>query len=425
MKTKKLSRIFGYILQQIYNERRSNWALLAELLIVSCVVWYLVDSSYTMIVRAMEPTGFDHTNCYSVVIEQLDEEAVGYDPSHPDEKDVKLADRLELLDRIKRDEDIEVAAYSMRNEPYDGSSLGAAITRDTTMVSVRVIMCQPDFLKVFRYKSADGKTTEQLADLLKDRNVLASQTTYDGKEYFSQWVGKEVSVSYRDTLPRRLVGLVHPIKRFTNEEMGGACVVILPMDDRGILGEGMGYSMAFRVKDSRAKGFEERFREKIKGQRMRVGNHFVSNIISFDKLKKDSEVEDNQKMRNNIVIIVFLLVNAFLGLLGTFWFRTQHRFPEIGLQKAIGATNTDITLRLLAEGVLLLTIAFVPSLLIDFGMGYNQLTEYYRGVTLETSRFIVCAAIAYALMLTIIALGIWFPALRATKANPVDVLRGE
>ena len=125
------------------------------------------------------------------------------------------------------------------------------------------------------------------------------------------------------------------------------------------------------------------------------------------------------------MIIVFLLVNVFLGLLGTFWFRTQHRFPEIGLQKAIGATNTDITLRLLAEGVLLLTIAFLPSLLIDFGMGYNELTDYYRGVTLGTGRFIVCAAIAYALMLTIIALGIWFPALRATKANPVDVLRGE
>ena len=136
MKTIKPSRIFGYILRQIYNERRSNWALLAELLIVSCVVWYLVDSSYTMIVRTMEPTGFDHTNCYSVVIDQLDEEAVGYDPSHPAEKDVKLADRLELLDRIKRDEDIEVAAYSMRNEPYDGSLLGATIMRDTVMARV-------------------------------------------------------------------------------------------------------------------------------------------------------------------------------------------------------------------------------------------------------------------------------------------------
>ena len=252
MKTIKPSRIFSYILRQIYNERRSNWALLAELLIVSCIVWYLVDSSYTMIVRTMEPTGFDHTNCYKVVIDQLDEEAVGYDPSHPDEDDVKLADRLALLDRIRHDEDIEAAAYSMRNEPYDGSLQSTTIARDTVSVRMRIIMCQPDFLKVFRYQSADGKTTEQLADLLKDRNVLVSQMTYDGKEYFSQWIGKEVSVSYRDTLPRRLVGLVHPIKRFTNDEMEWGCAVILPIDDRGILGEGMGSSMVFRVKDSRA-----------------------------------------------------------------------------------------------------------------------------------------------------------------------------
>ena len=423
MKRMKASRIYGYILHQIYNERRSNWALLAELLIVSCIVWYLVDSSYTMIVRAMEPMGFDHTHCYRVELSRFDTDAVGYDPTHSEDADVMIADRLTILDRLKHDEDIEEAAFSLRNDPYDPSYMGHSVKYDTLEAFPRHIYCQPDFIKVFRFQSTDGKTPEQLAELLKDGNVFISKGMFGEEFDVSKLLGKEV-FSGNESALMHVAAVIQPVKREDREELIKTKVIVSLLDQKS-LAEYKGVTLSIRVKESRAKGFEERFRQKIKGQKMRVGNQFVSNIIPYSKRQKQAAETANQQIRYNTVAIIFFLINVFLGLLGTFWFRTQHRFPEIGLQKAIGATNTDITLRLLAEGVLLLTIAFVPSLLIDFGMGYNQLTEYYRGVTLETSRFIVCAAIAYALMLTIIALGIWFPALRATKANPVDVLRGE
>ena len=38
----------------------------------------------------------------------------------------------------------------------------------------------------------------------------------------------------------------------------------------------------------------------------------------------------------------FLLLNIFLGLLGTFWFRTQQRRSEIALHKAHGATDLSL-----------------------------------------------------------------------------------
>ena len=427
MKTKKPSRVFSYILHQIYNERRANWALLAELLIVSCIVWYNVDSSYVMFMRSAEPLGFDQTNCYNVGVSRLDADAVGYDPAHPVEPDITVADKLALIDRIRHDEDIEAAAYSLRCDPYDGSSMFNRIHYDTLSTPVRILMCEPDMIKVFRYKSVDGRTPEQLAAVLKDRNILLGGEVFGmSADSLSRLIGREMVIRSYDTLPRRLAGVIEPIKRFTWEEVKDTRVIMMPMINY-VLEENdfMTPVISIRVKDSRAKGFEERFRQKIKGQKLRVGNYFVSDINSYDRRQYDSESSIRQETRNSVVIIVFLLVNVFLGLLGTFWFRTQHRFSEIGLQKVIGATNTDITLRLLAEGVVLLTLAFLPSLLIDFGIGYHQLTDYYQGETQGTGRFAVCAAITYALMLLIIGLGIWFPALRATKANPVEVLRGE
>ena len=47
----------------------------------------------------------------------------------------------------------------------------------------------------------------------------------------------------------------------------------------------------------------------------------------------------------------FLLLNIFLGLLGTFWFRTQQRRSEIALHKVHGASDMSIFTRLISEGL--------------------------------------------------------------------------
>ena len=106
-KKKRQGRRYSYILHQIWNERRSNWAMMAELLIVSCVVWYLVDCAYVILTRAMEPLGFDTTNCYRLDVSKFDESSVGYDTAHPDSMEINIADFMALADRLRHDADIE------------------------------------------------------------------------------------------------------------------------------------------------------------------------------------------------------------------------------------------------------------------------------------------------------------------------------
>ena len=48
--------------KQIWNERRVNSWLWAELLIVFVVLWYVVDWGYTNAVTYYEPMGFDITD---------------------------------------------------------------------------------------------------------------------------------------------------------------------------------------------------------------------------------------------------------------------------------------------------------------------------------------------------------------------------
>ena len=69
-------------------------------------------------------------------------------------------------------------------------------------------------------------------------------------------------------------------------------------------------------------------------------------------------------IRSARLIAIFFSFNVFIGLMGTFWFRTRHRRSEIALRMAMGSSRSRIRSRLLGEGLLLLVLAAIPALII-------------------------------------------------------------
>ena len=71
----------------------------------------------------------------------------------------------------------------------------------------------------------------------------------------------------------------------------------------------------------------------------RVGNVFLSKVNSFQNIRRTFQLDDMNTLRNYLVGMSFLLLNIFLGLLGTFWFRTQQRKGEMALMMAVGGSK--------------------------------------------------------------------------------------
>ncbi|MFS6555087.1 hypothetical protein VPJ68_06270, partial [Parabacteroides distasonis] len=247
-----------------------------------------------------------------------------------------IADFMALADRLRHDADIEAVGYSWRNDPYQGMLCSNVIKYDTLKASVRMVICNPDFLKVFRYRGANGETPGQLAAMLKNGNVLLSHLAFGKEHDTNKMIGKKIDVGIsfgnNDTLPRRVAATFMPVKRFSREEIAKQKSFILPATNEAMSLIIDNISLAIRVKENCTQGFPDRFRQKISGKQLRAGNYYVTGFHSYDELKRNSEAKQDTNMRYYTVAIVFLLVNVFLGLLGTFWLRTQHRFPEIGLQ---------------------------------------------------------------------------------------------
>jgi putative ABC transport system permease protein len=122
--------------------------------------------------------------------------------------------------------------------------------------------------------------------------------------------------------------------------------------------------------------------------------------------------------------MLFLLVNIFLGIIGTFWYRTQQRRSELGLRIALGSSLSQLNFLLIGEGLLLLFLAVVPALVVCFHIGHADLTDAWQ-VEWGFARFASGAALTLLFMALMIVVGIWYPAYQAMKIQPAEALHEE
>ncbi len=409
---------------QIKNEWRGNTWLAIELLVVSVVMWFITDMLYVRIATYLEPRGFDISHCYLIEMGMLNEKSPDYvEYGKGDEQ----RDVLELLNRIQHRPDVEAASFSYNSYPYNGSNgtTSMQLQGDSVIISNWLIrrFVTPDFVRVFRYEGANGETPEQLAQILEEGKFLASENVYNhkklGNRNLKDYIGKPFYL-HGDTTQTRTLGTALKTVRYDDFQQANNSYSMM----QKIYWYRSYFELCVRVRPEHDQDFIARLKADSESQ-YRIGNIFISNIRSFKDIRQSFQQYQYNEMRNNFTGMAFLLVNIFLGLLGTFWFRTQQRKSEIALHKAHGATNQMIFTRLLSEGWLLLLIITPLALIIDFNLAHAELNSWRNGTTLEWDRLCICAFISFALIALMIAVGIGIPARKAMKIDPAEALHDE
>lgn len=409
---------------QIKNEWRSNIWLAVELLLVSVVMWWITDALYVRLAVYFEPRGFNTEHCYKIEMGELTPKSPDYTKRSYEERS---ADILELAERLRHRPDIEAVSLSANSHPYNGSNgtTSVQLAGDTLVADDWVIRRQvtPDFVRVFQYQGANGETPEQLAEMLERGEILVSDnlfsSTYNRPLPMTDYVGKRFHLN-RDTTSSVRLGASLKVVRYSDFDQGNysrSMVYNLDWFDKD-------QELCVRVRPEHDVDFISKLKADSESQ-FRVGNMFISEVRSFKDIRRNVQQGVYNAMRNNITIMAFLLVNIFLGLLGTFWFRTQQRRCEIALHKAHGATNRMIFTRLVSEGWLLLLIITPLALLIDFNLAHAELNAWYNGTTLEWGRLLLCGGFSFLLIALMIAVGIGIPARKAMKIDPAEALHDE
>ncbi len=435
------------LLKQIRNEWRANLWLGIELLVVFAVLWYLVDWSYVTLRTWLQPMGFDTEHCYSLSFNRLTPQADGYRADDDAEADMK--NLLEIVERLRHRPGVEYVAVSQNSIPYTDGSNGFNLRIDSVLTTGMLRWGQPDFFRMFRVQGVavlaeDGRkvmttSPDSLAEALhrSDRNVIISRNYVSADRYADlgyadalPLLGYECDYTQSDgTYTFKIAGICEPMRwsHFETTGQWGGPIVGYELRDPDIInfGNPIYVQVSLRLTPDADTGTQ--FMDELMADADRLyslGNVFLLDVQPFSDLRRTLEMDDVNEARTQLCVIGFLLLNIFLGVIGTFWFRTQHRRSEIALRLSFGCTRRGVFRRLLTEGLLLLTLAAVPAVLVSLNVGWAELVDVER-MPFGMGRFVVAVAGAWVLMALMMTVGIWYPARRAMRIQPAEALHDE
>ena len=313
---------------QIRNEWSGNLWLALELLVVSVVLWYIIDMLYCRLATYNEPRGFNTEHCYLIKMGVLTDKSPDYKTGTVWHDDI-----LELAERLRHRPEVEAVSLSHNSYPYNGSNGTDPVVYDTLRSPSWTIrrMVTPDFVRVFRYRGTQGETSEQLAEMLRKGEFLASDNIY--RKYsirLTSLVGKDFHLFGDTTYNFRLGAALQDVRYSDFQQARSSYCFVINMDQKMFSKGGWinpDNELCVRVKENMDKDFIARLKADSESQ-YRIGNIYIADIRSFVDIRRAYQQYQMNELRNYTVGMAFLMLNIFLGLLGTFWFRTQQRRGE-------------------------------------------------------------------------------------------------
>ncbi|TLV03804.1 ABC transporter permease [Dyadobacter luticola] len=141
-----------------------------------------------------------------------------------------------------------------------------------------------------------------------------------------------------------------------------------------------------------------------------------------------SYLKDSRLTRHNITLVPvmiflivsgFLLTNVALGLFGILNLNIARRKGEIGLRRAMGATEGKVTNQFLGEIWVLATFSMILGLI--FAVQFPLMNVF----DLASSVYVMAIILAIVIIYLIVTLCAWFPSKQAARIHPAVALHEE
>lgn len=415
------------ILHQIWNQRRSNGWLFAELLIVFTLMWYCVDVLYGFAHAERQPKGYDLENVYKVNISYNPTQLVLCD-SEDSLQQYWFKPLEEVCRRIKQHPAVESAAMWLGTDTYTRGCVYQGYTTDSVhVVEANIRYVSPEYFTVMRIPVEQGSEIFASAEWNPTASPQPAVVTRDLADSLfhttTEAVGREFMDYYNNGFRYR-VSAVCALQK--TDDYARYTPYILTPFPRWFYESQYTPFISIRIRpEANTDDFAARFIQDLTPQ-LRVAPFYLFDIRSYkeQKIERDAAEGITSYIRSARLIVVFFIFNVFIGLMGTFWFRTRHRRGEIALRMAMGSSRKMIRRQLLGEGLLLLVVAAIPALVICANMVLADVT-FTEATDASWGRFAMCVLVVFVLMALMVIVGIWYPASRAMKVQPAEALHDE
>lgn len=385
------------IFHLIWNTRRKNILLSIEILVSFLVLFGVYTFLLTGFSIYSVPSGFAVEDTYTVSL------------PFPEEADSsrRVQVKRQVVNELMNNPGVVEASYSNFAVPYNSGGWSSNTFVDGKEAHSFFVVADDKFDKVHQLQLVQGRWFEAsdavrrippvvinqlyVDKYLEDREALGTMIQVDGAE--REVVGVISHYKYRSDFLSESPVTVMFEPAFTaksgflniNVKPGTPATFELELSD--IL-EGTGYLTGFQIL-------------KTESKRPVVNRFFMIPMYIF------------------VFLCVFLILNVALGLFGVVWYNINKRTSEIGLRRAVGATNQMIYLQLAGEQLAIATISLLVGLII--AVQFPILKVFY----LDASLYIKGMILAMVTVLVVILICSLLPGRKASKIHPAIALHEE
>ena len=421
--------------------RKNAWIGI-ELMLVFTLMWFITDFLLVMEFNRSLPAHMDTEQVWKIEIGTLSETNPDYDPE-AENGDRKQADFDLILKAVRQYKEVEeCAALPSFGIPFAGNNYDFILLNpqdSSRKIRTNRINVYPetDYFRTFSFTDQDGNPVS-MDDFNFDNpdNVVICQRLADYLFPDGDAVGKTIEHDNRyegkiDSY--HVVGVVGDVKRTDYERPENNVY----MREDLFFHRYLGNSIAVRIKPGTSEQtFADRFMADM-GSKLRIGNFYIEDIEKYETIRDELNYGFGYTTKTSMgrLLAAFFLINIILCVIGTFWYRVRMRREEIGIRMAMGADKKRVMWMLFKEGLVLLSVAAVPALLIalqlviagvvDYGSLPSGTLHPEYIIDYPAARFLITNLITWLILALTIVASIWIPAGKAVQQTPADALRDE
>jgi putative ABC transport system permease protein len=306
-----------------------------------------------------------------------------------------------------------IRAASPMVEIYDRVPIGGGLERD-----VRVLGVDPEYQMVRNLEVMAGRFFDP-EDTQARNKVAAVTQKFAERVYGSQGaaVGQSLKIS---GLPFTVIGTFKErVETFGQSEISDDTVVIPYTTSRYLTGTDSVKQLYFSTADA---GQVPQITAEI--QRVLQSRHRAESVYRVENLTQLLTVANRTAWALTAVLLLVAavtLVVGGVGIMNIMLVTVTSRTREIGIRKAIGATQREIKLQFLAEAMLISLAGGLVGTALGLALPYS--IRFFTDFRIPISGLSAVIAIAVSSLV-----GILFgtvPATRAAQLDPVESLRHE
>jgi putative ABC transport system permease protein len=412
-----------HVAKLIWNRKRQNALLLLEMICAFLVLTVVTVFAMHVIGNTRQPLGFTRADVWDI--------SVGRGPESASTE----ADRVmfrSLFAELRQLPQVEHVTGAFTG-PYINSSWGSGLTlTDGRQLRYSLDRVTDEFLPVMRLSLVEGRwfsaedvgaTSEPIVVNRRMAVELFGETSAIGKT-----IDEDLTLRRPDSAPelvKRVVGVVDEFRQFG--ELGTPeNYVFFRMDVSGERRSGAGPGVNdlpshifLKLKPGTTAAFEETLMRRIAA----VAPEWSFNLQSIDAIRETT----NRQFLVPIIVLGLvagaLLLMVALGLTGVVWQSVTQRTQEFGLRRATGATMGSVRGQVVAELLVLATLAVVVGSAIAVQTAFLPLPSDFS----VPSRFVFTSGLVLSILTIygVTALCGWYPSRLATRLSPADALHYE